>query len=211
VGVLKSKKELAILASLFVLSFIPVVGGTFRVFEIVGGPVGLPDNPRISNDPLPALLHVFGAVPFCILGAFQFLPSIRQHTPERHRFNGRIVALTGILSAVSGLWMTHYYALPIELQGSLLYTVRMVLGIAMVVFIVLGVVAIKTRHIPMHGASMLRAYAIGQGAGTQALIGITWIVFFGEEAIGLTRDVMMTLAWVINLGVAEWVIRKTSW
>ncbi len=210
-GLLKNKKERAILASLFVLSFIPVVGGTFRVFEIVGGPVGLPENPRISNDPLPAILHVFGAVPFCILGAFQFLPSIRKHTPERHRFNGKIVALTGILSAVSGLWMTHYYALPIELQGNLLYIVRMVLGIAMVVFIVRGVVAIKNRRIPIHGASMIRAYAIGQGAGTQALIGITWIVFFGEEATGLTRDVMMTLAWVINLGVAEWVIRKTSW
>ena len=210
-GFLKSKKELAILASLFVLSFIPVLGGTVRVFEIVGSPAVLPVNPRISNDPLPALLHVFGAVPFCILGAFQLLPSIRQHTPEKHRFNGRIVALTGILSAVSGLWMTHYYPLPIELQGSLLYTVRMVLGIAMTVFIVQGVVAIKNRQTLMHGANMLRAYAIGQGAGTQALIGITWIVFFGEETTGITRDVMMTLAWVINLGVAEWVIRKTSW
>lgn len=210
-GFLKSKNELAILSSLFVLSFIPVVGGLFRVFEVFGSPAVLPVNPRISNDPLPALLHVFGAVPFCILGAFQFLPSIRQHTLEKHRFNGQIVALTGILSAVSGLWMTHYYALPIDLQGSLLYIVRMVLGIAMAVFIVRGVVAIKKGCVPMHGASMIRAYAIGQGAGTQALIGITWIVFFGEEATGITRDVMMTLAWVINLGVAEWFIRKTSW
>ncbi len=209
-GVLKNKKELAILSSLIVLSFIPVVGGTFRVFEIFGSPAVLPVNPRISNDPLPALLHVFGAVPFCILGAFQFLPSIRQYTPERHRFNGRIVALTGILSAVSGLWMTHYYALPIGLQGSLLYIVRMVLGIAMAVFIVRGVVAIKNRYIPIHSASMLRAYAIGQGAGTQALIGVTWIVLFREEATGITRDVMMTSAWIINLAIAEWVIRKTS-
>lgn len=209
-GFLNNKKELAILASLFVLSFIPVVGGAFRALEIVGGPAVLPGNPRISNDPLPALLHVFGAVPYCILGAFQLLPSIRQHTPEWHQFNGRIVALTGIVSAVSGLWMTHYYTLPIELQGSLLYIVRMVLGIAMTVFIVRGVVAIKNRHIPMHGASMLRAYAIGQGAGTQALIGVAWIVLFKEEATGITRDVMMTMAWIINLAIAEWVIRKTS-
>lgn len=205
-----SKKEWIILLVLFAFSFVPVVGGVLRIIEIGGGPAVAPINPRISANPLPALLHLLGVIPYCTLGAFQFLPSIRQHAPKWHRFNGWIVIFSGILSAISGLWMTHVYAFPIELQGSFLYVVRMLIGSAMTVSIVLGLTAIISGHVFLHGARMLRAYAIGQGAATQTLMGLTWIVLFGEESTGLTRDMMMTLAWVINLIVAEWIIRKSG-
>ena len=33
-------------------------------------------------------------------------------------------------------------------------------------------------------------------------------VISGEEPSGLTRDVLMTFAWVINISVAERIIRK---
>ncbi len=205
-----SKRELIILTLLFVLSFVPVVGGAIRILEIAGGPSVAPDNPRISNDPFPALLHLLGAIPFCILGAFQFMPSLRRYAPKWHRLNGRIVAFSGIVAAISGLWMTNYYALSIEIQGDLLYVVRMVLGTAMVLFIVRGVAAIRGRKISQHHASMTRAYAIGQGAATQTLMGLIWIALLREEPTGLMRDIMMTSAWVINLTLAEWIIRKTN-
>ncbi|MFT6864468.1 MAG: hypothetical protein ACJAVK_003034, partial [Akkermansiaceae bacterium] len=54
---------------------------------------------------------------------------------------------------------------------------------------------------------MIRAYALGQGAGTQVLVSIPWLVTVGEPS-GFTRDVLMTLAWVINVFVAEWIIRR---
>ena len=55
---------------------------------------------------------------------------------------------------------------------------------------------------------MLRAYAIGQGASTQTFLGIGWMIFTGVELLGTLRDLQMIFAWLVNLLVAEYVIRK---
>ena len=55
---------------------------------------------------------------------------------------------------------------------------------------------------------MIRAYAIGQGASTQGLLISPLAAISGEEPSGLTRDVLMTLAWIINIAIAEWIILK---
>ena len=52
---------------------------------------------------------------------------------------------------------------------------------------------------------MVRAYALGQGAGTQALITIPWLLTVGEPG-GMTRDILMTAGRVTNIVVAEWII-----
>jgi hypothetical protein len=54
---------------------------------------------------------------------------------------------------------------------------------------------------------MIRAYALGQGAGTQVITAIPWLILVGEPS-GFTRDILMTLSWVINLLIAEAVIRR---
>jgi len=203
-----TKSEWMILVGLFVLSFIPVSAGIFRLVELGGGAAMLPENLRVTAAPTPVVLHIISVALYCYLGAFQFLPSIRRHSPKWHHYNGRLMVVTGIISALSGLWMTHFYSFPFELQGDLLYSVRILLGAAMVVFIVLGLAAILRRDIVRHSSWMIRAYAIGQGASTQGLVIMFYIVIFGEEPSGLTRDVLMTFAWVINISVAERIIRK---
>src|SRR5207244_2312719 len=57
---------------------------------------------------------------------------------------------------------------------------------------------------------MTRGYAIALGAGTQTLTMLPWVVIFGPigAADELPRTVLMTAAWVINLAVAEYVIRR---
>jgi len=82
-------------------------------------------------------------------------------------------------------------------------------GALMVACIVLGVSSILRRDVARHEAFMIRAYALAQGSGTQALLMGTWILITGDS-VGLTRDLMMTLAWAINLGVAEWVVHRRS-
>jgi len=54
---------------------------------------------------------------------------------------------------------------------------------------------------------MIRAYAIGQGASMQVFVTLPWIIMYSEPT-GLTRDLLMTLAWVINFALAEFIIRK---
>lgn len=198
-----SKSEWAILIFVLVYSFIPTFGGLFRVLEFAGGPAIAPENPRASATPFPIVLHILSSFLFCLLGAIQFLPGIRRRHPAAHRAFGRIVAVAGCLSAGSGLWMTHFYSFPISLQGNLLYWARIILGFLMISFIIWSVLAIRSRNVLQHSAYMLRAYAIGQGASTQAFIGIGWMILYGAEATGPLRDAMMVFAWAFNLLIAE--------
>ena len=202
-----NKSEWSILIGLLLLSFVPCVGGTFRLVELVTSLEFLPKNPRIQSVPLPAVIHIVSSVLYCILGAFQFLRSIRRNYPKWHRLAGLLLVSAGIVSAISGLWMTHYYPLPDHLQGNLLYLIRIFVAFSMTAYILLGLSAAFKKRIAQHQAWMIRAYALGQGAGTQVLIAIPWLLTIGEPS-GLTRDILMTAAWMINIVAAEWVINK---
>jgi len=48
---------------------------------------------------------------------------------------------------------------------------------------------------------------IGMGAGTQALILMAGGMIAGKPSV-LSRAVLMGAAWMINLAVAEWIIRR---
>ena len=201
-----SRLEWTILLIIFVYSFIPAFGGLFRILELAGGPAVVPENVRALAAPWPIVLHILGSSLFCLLGAVQFLPSIRRHRPVTHRVLGRAVAIAGCLSAATGVWMAHFFAFPDELQGNMLYWVRIVLGLSMVGLIGWAVIAIRSRNSFRHGAAMLRAYTIGQGASTQAFLGIGWLIVTGTEPLGPLRDGLMVLAWVLNMLVAEYLI-----
>lgn len=201
-------REWTILIFIVVYSFIPAFGGVIRILDLAGGPSLMPENPRALADPLPIISHITGSFVFCVAGVIQFLPSIRRHLPSTHRKMGRILVIAGCISAASGLWMTWFYPFPNALQGSLLFSVRTVLGFLMIGLIGWAVVAINARNFYIHGASMLRAYAIGQGASTQALLGIGWILIFGAEPVGFPRDVFMVLCWLLNMSAAEFIIHR---
>lgn len=115
--------------------------------------------------------------------------------------------MSGLLTGATGVWMTLSYDIPRDLQGPLLYGVRLMVGTAMVVSVVLAWSAILRREVPRHEAWMIRAYALGQGAGTQALVLGPWMVISGQSG-GLTRDLLMTLSWAINVAVAELIVAR---
>ncbi|MAI48009.1 MAG: DUF2306 domain-containing protein [Hyphomicrobiaceae bacterium TMED74] len=104
--------------------------------------------------------------------------------------------------------MTHFFAFPAELQGYLLYSVRIILSLAMFSLIAWAIIAIRAQDMQAHGASMIRAYAIGQGASTQAFLGLGWMFVVGTEPLGWLRDCLMVTAWGLNLIVAELIIIK---
>jgi predicted membrane protein DUF2306 len=71
---------------------------------------------------------------------------------------------------------------------------------------ILGFTAIRRRDIAAHRAWMIRAYAIGLAAGTQAFTGGIGGALFGTGE--LPGDLAKAAGWAINLAVAEWVIRR---
>ena len=192
-------------AALIALTLIPVAGGALRLTDLAGGEV-TPENARFFASPSPVVLHIFGAVLYCLAGAFQFAPGFRRRHRAAHRVLGRILVPAGLLMGLTGLWMTLFYPYP-EGDGHLLAAFRLVTGSVTVLGLVLGFLAILRRDLPRHRAWMIRAYAIAQGAGTQALVTIAWVVLVGP-ATGLTRTLLLGLGWVINVAVAEWLIRE---
>ena len=78
----------------------------------------------------------------------------------------------------------------------------------MLASLVAGATALWRRDFRAHGHWMLRAYAIGMGAGTQVLTHVPWMVTGGELSEG-SRAVAMGAGWVINVVVAEVIITRT--
>jgi uncharacterized membrane protein len=194
-----------VLAALVALSAIPLTAGALRLLQLVGGPAVMPADPRFAGFPGALVAHIVGATVFALVGAFQFVPRLRR--ARWHRRAGRVVAVAGLVVAVSALWLTLFYA-PQPGSGPLLFAFRLVFAPAMATCLVLGFAAIRRRDFNAHRAWMMRAYAIGLAAGTQAFTqGIGEGIF---NTGVLQADLSRGAAWAINLAVAEWLIRRPA-
>ncbi|GAA2177767.1 DUF2306 domain-containing protein [Arthrobacter parietis] len=194
--------------ALIILSLVPVLAGTVRLGELAGGEV-TPENARFFDAPLPVLIHIPTVTLYLLLGAFQFIPSLRsgkRGRPSWHRISGRILVPTGLLAALSGLWMAIFYDLP-PLDGVLLLVLRLVFGTAMVVSIILGLLAVRRHNYVRHSEWMTRAYAIGISQGTIVVVTIPWILLIGPVT-ELSRAILIGASWVLSLAVAEYFIHR---
>lgn len=192
---------------LVALAAIPVLAGTSRLLEILGGPELIPTDARFAASPAPVVVHVAAAIGYALVGAFQFSAGIRRRHPGWHRRAGRVLVALGLAVALSALWMTLTFPRK-EGTGDLLYVFRLLFGSGMAMSIILGLAAIRRRNIARHRAWMTRAYALALGAGTQA-----FTVGFGGAVFGtgvVRTDLMMGAGWAINLAVAEWIIRRPA-
>jgi len=189
-------------AALVGLGLLPIVAGSVRLVELSGGPALLPARHDPSSVPLA--VHIVSVIVYAVLGAFQFSARLRRRKKGWHRIAGRLLVVVGLAVALSAIWMTLYY--PRSDGGDLLYLFRLLAASGMAASIVLGFQAIRRRDITQHRAWMTRAYAIAMGAGTQVFtLGI------GEANFGssdLSIALLQGVAWVINLAVAEWFIRR---
>ncbi|MEU1723520.1 DUF2306 domain-containing protein [Nonomuraea sp. NPDC005692] len=193
-------------AGLLALSVVPLVAGALRLTELAAGAPVTADNARFFAMPVPVLLHIPASLVFCVLGTFQFQARFRAGRPGWHRAAGRVLVACGLVAALSGLWLTLFSDLPAG-DGLLLAAFRLLFGTAMAACLLLGLAAIRRRDVARHRAWMTRGYAIGLGAGTQA-----FTLAFGPAAFGppgeLGRALLVGAGWVINLAVAESILRR---
>jgi hypothetical protein len=193
-------------AAFIALSAIPVGAGAVRVAELARGAEITPENARFFGAPVPVVVHVVSVSFFCVLGAFQFVPSLRRHGARWHRAAGRPLVACGVVGGLSGLWMTLFYP-RVEGDGDALFFMRLLFGSAMVACMVLGFLAVRRRDLVGHGAWLTRGYAIALGGGTQALLHLLWLLCAGKPSVTV-RAMLMAAGWVINLVVAERIIRE---
>jgi uncharacterized membrane protein len=193
-------------AFLVLLSAVPVLAGAARLTQLTEGAPITAENARFFAMPAPVVVHIITASVFCLVGAFQFSAGVRRRWPVWHRRAGRVIVVCGVLAASSGLWMTAFYPHPPG-DSPLLTVFRFIFGSAMLASLLSGFAAIRRRDVSRHRAWMARGYAIGQGAGTQVLVFLPWTIALGQPS-GLVRALLMGSAWVINLAVAEWLLRR---
>jgi uncharacterized membrane protein len=194
-------------AALVALSAIPLTAGTLRLIQLSGGPAVIPVDHRFAGFPLPLVVHIVGATTYALVGILQFVPRFRRRHLTWHRRAGRVLAVAGLLVTVSALWMTLFY----EAQpgtGALLHVLRLAFASAMGTCLALGLTAVRRRDIAAHRAWMIRAYAIGVAAGTQAFTEGIGGAIFGTGV--LAADLAKGAGWVINLAVAEWAVRRPT-
>jgi len=191
--------------ALVTLVLVPAVAGSLRLVEVFGGPHALPANPRITASPVPVVVHIVCAVLYAVLGAFQFSATLRRRRPGWHRVAGRALVVLGLAVAFSALWLTLFYPRQPG-TGELAFLFRLAFGSGMAASIILGFTGIRRGNVARHRAWMTRAYALALGAGTQVFSQGIGNAVFGTGA--LATDLSLGAGWVINLAVAEYVIRR---
>ena len=202
-----SSRSWLIPAALIALSIVPAIAGTMRLAQLAGGGPITAENARFFAAPVPVVLHIATVIVYSILGAFQFSPSLRRRRRGWHRAAGRILIPCGLVAALTGLWMAHFYPWP-DGDGQVLYLERLLVGTAMTAFLVASVFSLRRRDFHSHGNWMIRAYAIGLGAGTQVLTHLPWLMIADGKPDEFARSVMMGAGWAINAAVAEWIIHR---
>lgn len=190
--------------ALVALSLVPVVAGALRLTDLSTGSTVMPQDAHHPAVPVALVVHIVSAVGFSLLGAFQFSAGLRRSRPGWHRVAGRLLVPLGLVVAASAVWMTLVY--PTEVgTGPVLYWSRLAFGSAMGLCLVLGVVTILGRDVRAHRAWMIRAYALGLGAGTQVVT-----IGLAQAALGTgttVTDAATAAGWAINLAVAEAIVR----
>ncbi len=198
----RSKSGWLAITGLLLLSALPVLGGVLRLTEVGADPDGTP----LLTSTVALIAHVVAMTVYCVLGAFQFSPALR--TRRRwHRAAGRVLVPAGFIAALSAIWLALFFGGPADELA--LAMIRFVFAVAMTMFLVRAVIAIRRRDFAAHGAWMTRAYAIAISGGTQALVFALWTIPLGEvDAFG--EAWLVAAAFVINSVVAESLIRRRS-
>jgi uncharacterized membrane protein len=146
--------------------------------------------------------HIAGSMLALIIGPFQFLPVLRRgRSLKVHRWLGRIYLAGVLVGGLSGLYMAFlaYGGLVAKLGFA-------TLALLWLFSAVMAYQHIRHKEIQQHKEWMIRNYALTFGAVTLRL----WLGVF--QAVGLefitSYMIVAWLAWIPNLLVAEWMIRR---
>jgi hypothetical protein len=200
---MSKKSDWLIPAGLVLLAIVPSVSGAMRLVGLAqGGPVTA-ENARFYSAPYTVAVHMCASLVFSLVGALQFSPRFRRRYPRWHRLAGGLLIAAGSASALTGLAMTLIFP-RLSSDGPTLFTVRLLVGLGMLLSIVLSVRAVLSRQYREHGAWISRAYALGMGAATQAITHLPWLIAAGALPTGYARDAAMAAGWLINVAVVEW-------
>ena len=191
---------------LLVLTAIPIVIALVRVVQIPAGQLP-PDAAKFAAVPWALFLHALGGSLFGILGPVQFAGVLKRRFGRAHRITGRIFVVAGLFMALSSLRLLWQFP---DATTWIAGIARLGAGAALGLALIAALRFARARNIPRHRAWMIRAYAIGMGPAAVSLMLFPIFVVTGEPPVGVLADLLFVLSWVVNIAIAEWVIRRTG-
>jgi uncharacterized membrane protein len=191
---------------LLFLTSIPIVTAALKIYEIPTGQLP-PDAAKFAAVPWSMFLHALGGLLFGLLGPIQFAGVLKRSFGRLHCVTGRVFVVAGLLLGLSSLRLLAEFP---DTSTLVLVSARLLAGLAVAVSLILAVVAIRRRDVTRHKAWMIRAYAIGMGPATISFIMFPIFLITGEPIEGYAADFLFVASWVINILIAERVIRRTG-
>lgn len=187
-------------------TFIPVLSGLVLVVQVPTGTYP-DDSAHLAVAPVAWFLHAAAGATFGITGPLQFALALRHRFGRLHRISGRVFVVAGAMLGLSGLSLL---AQVTASDTAILAMARGVFGAALLAALAMAMAAIHDRDIPRHRAWVIRAYAIGMGSGTVALVFFPIYIATGKPPTGLASDLIFVGWWALNIGIAEWVVHRIS-
>lgn len=187
-------------------TFIPVLMALVRTVQVPTG-TWPDDTARLAVAPFAWALHAAAGAAFGITGPLQFALALHRRFGRLHRATGRIFVGAAVVLGLT----TFSLLLSVEPQRTPVIDVaRGVFGLALLVALAMAITAIRARDIPRHRAWVIRAYGIGMGSGTVALVFFPIYIINGEPPTGLASDLVVVGWCAFNIGLAEWVVHRLS-
>lgn len=200
------RRPIPLVLLLAFLTAIPVLSSLVLVFQIPSGTYP-EETARLTVAPISFFAHVLAGAAFGITGPVQFVRALRHRFGALHRVLGRVFVLSGATVGLSGLSVLVQVT---SIRTPLAEIARGFFGVALLIALALAMAAIRKRDFNRHRAWVIRAYAVGMGLGTVALVYIPIYIVTGQPPIGLTSDILFVVSWVMNIAFAEVVIRHVS-
>ena len=188
------------------LPAIPILSSLALMFQIPSGTYA-EDSAHLAVAPISLFVHALAGFAFGITGPVQFVRALRNRFGALHRALGRIFVLSGAVIGLSGLSIL---AQVTSQRTPMVDIARGFFGLALLIALAMAMVAIRNRDFLRHRAWVIRSYAIGMGLGTVALVFIPLYIVTGQPPIGLTSDILLVVTWLLNIAVAEVIIRRSS-
>ncbi|MDE4133775.1 DUF2306 domain-containing protein [Phaeobacter sp. QD34_3] len=150
--------------------------------------------------PLMFYLHI-GLAPIALaLLPLQFSNGLRKARPAVHRWLGRLYGAAILLAGVSGLWLAYTTE-----EGPVA-----ALGLGLLSLAWLWTTGVAIRHAMARRIAQHRVWMIRSAALTLAAVTLRIYLPIGAVTVGFEASypIICWLAWVPNLVLAEWILRR---
>jgi uncharacterized membrane protein len=153
------------------------------------------------------MLHILPGGLILLLAPFQFSARIRNRHIRFHRWSGRVLVGSAVVSALAGF----YFGLRMPYGGAGEAAAIVLFGAILLAAVTRAVVAIRRGDVARHREWMIRAFAAAVGIATIRVVGMVLDVLLTPAGVGPADVFVLSLwtGWTLTLAAAEAWIRYT--